>query len=253
MKQTTSKSIEGKVPSRTLSAKAPGFRPKQSSKRGSWGNFIYSASYEVVAPYISEQWSCFSGGGLMLEVLSSTTGAHFWGSFNFGAVSGFFKTYGPPPPPGVGSKSFTASFRWRGHEQGEGQMTFGEKHTGTLTFLEGGKRVKGVINGSFLGTGEAKFAGTAKANVIIPQKYLKEWKWEWRSINQRASNAAERGRWGGWSDEPLPENPAASDTTAGGGRGGSDEDGDADENADEDESRDEDEDGEGYDSDDISY
>jgi hypothetical protein len=190
----------------------------------------------------------------MLRVLSSTTRTHLWGSFNFGAVSGFFKTYGAPPPPGVGFKSFTASFRWRGHEQGEGQMTFGDHHTGTLTFLEGGKCVKGVINGSFLGTGDAKFAGTAKANVIIPQKYLKDWKWEWRSINQRTYNAAERGRWGkGWSDEPLPENPAASDTTAGGGRGGSDEDCDTDENVDEDDSEDENEAGEGYDSDEISY
>jgi hypothetical protein len=123
----------------------------------------------------------------------------------------------------------------------KGAMSFGDENIGHVTFLEGGKRIKGVIDGSFLETGKATFTGTAMPKATVAQKSSKKWKKEWRNINQRAYDAASSGRWGGWSEPPPPERPAASDTSAGEGRRGSDDDEDEGEG----------EDGEGCDSDDI--
>jgi hypothetical protein len=209
-----------------------------------WGRLFTSGFYKVTVPYITEEWSDFAiGHRIHLKVVVSSTGAHLWGSFDFGAISGVFKTYGGPPPDVASGSTvdFKIHFKWRGHEGGEGEMSFGDENIGHVTFLEGGKRIKGVIDGSFLETGKATFTGTAMPKATVAQKSSKKWKKEWRNINQRAYDAASSGRWGGWSEPPPPERPAASDTSAGEGRRGSDDDEDEGEG----------EDGEGCDSDDI--
>jgi hypothetical protein len=226
--QTARKSTGGKAPMAKASPK-----PKAAASRAksgpavSWKELVTSASYDVTASYLAEEWPDYAGpldDVFLLRLRPSSTGAHVWGSFDFGAVSGVLKTC-TPPPAGIDPESdapVTANFMWRGREQGEGEMTFGDDNTGTITFIEGGRRIKGVINGSFLEENAATFTGTAKQNIRIREKTVKEWKAEWRGINDAAYNAAGRARWGGWGGDVRPERPAASDTSEGGLDEGSD-------------------------------
>jgi hypothetical protein len=185
----------------------------------SWSELVPGSLFEVTVPYLEQEWPDYvSHDGFYLELCSSSTRSHLWGSFDFGMVSGVFRTDVPPPAgisPGSNA-SFTTSFKWRGSEQGEGQLIFGDGNTGTLTFSNGGSRIKGVISGSFLGKDQAKFTGTAGPSIGIRESSIKEWKAEWRGINQDAYNAANRARWGGWGGDSRPERPAASDTSGSG-------------------------------------
>ncbi|KAI5893733.1 uncharacterized protein SCHCODRAFT_02622611 [Schizophyllum commune H4-8] len=163
--------------------------------------------YDVSVPYLEEQWPDSFGyeRHALLKVRPSSTGAHLWGSFDFGPVTGFFKSYGAAPTS-VGSKS---ELRWRGRDEGSGEMQlFEEEQIGYVKFLADG-RIQGRIEGSFFG--KADFTGELKeANISV--KDVQEWKDEWRSMNESSYEAARVGRWGGWGGDPEPDKPDASDT-----------------------------------------
>ncbi|KAL1721774.1 hypothetical protein EV715DRAFT_271031 [Schizophyllum commune] len=177
--------------------------PAQSSS----GSFQLMGIYNVSVPFLEEQWPDHFGGGRrgLLKVRPSSTGAHLWGSFDFGPVTGVFKSYGAAPTS-TGSKS---EFRWRGSEEGEGEMQIDdEEQTGYIKFLANG-RVQGRIEGSFFE--KADFTGELK-EATINVKDVQKWKDEWRSMNESSYEAARAGRWGGWGGDPRPDKPDASDT-----------------------------------------
>jgi hypothetical protein len=190
---------------KTGGAKVPAKQPAQTSSSG----LMSSGTYSIVAPYLAEEWSCYAHeDGFRLTVHPSSTNAHLWGAFEFGVISGVFKTIAGPPSD-LGN---ITPFKWRGREEGEGEMTFGKENKGTITFLSNG-RVKGSIDGSFLGKGKATFAGTLVQGSLLSNEDVETWKQEWRGINPRSYEAANRGRWGGWVEEPSPERPSSSDTS----------------------------------------
>jgi hypothetical protein len=259
-KQYARKTTGSKAPRDWQVAKPPRQRTKQTARTGGkaprdrevsiprtisppsaarWDDYIHNGSFRVVSPYLAAEWPDYvpHDGNFKLRVRASSTGAHLWGSFEFGVVTGVFKTTAGPPSEvdPESDASFTARIKWRGYEQGEGQMTFGNNNTGSITFSGGRpRRVEGVLNGSFLSQGKATFAGTAVPNMVVMDKALKDWKVKWRSINDRAYNAASRGRWGGWVEEPRAESPAPSDTSGGFGDGSDHGDWDGDDESDED-------------------
>jgi len=142
---------------------------------------------------------------------SSGTQEHLWISFDFGIVSGVMR--GKAPPKIVNS---ACKFEWRGHEAGEGEMTFNDGNQGEVTFLGNGK-IQGKISGSFLGENVEFFGEKVPEPNVVWSKSVEQWKKTFRGINSHAYERANAARWGKWvSDEGCNEDPADSDTTVGG-------------------------------------
>jgi hypothetical protein len=222
-KQTARKTIGSKAPRNGRTRVHRTVKPPTPAR---WDNCVYNGSFRVVSPYFAKEWPDYvqDDRNFKLRVLASSTGAHLWGSFELGAITGLFKTSAGPPSevdPECDA-SFTVRFKWRGYvfEQGRRQMTSSSNNTGSITF-SGGRplRIEGVFDGSFFDPEEATFTGTAIPNMMVEKEELRYWKDEWRDINDEGYDAAR----GGWVKEPRAESPALSDTS-GGFVGGSDHD-----------------------------
>jgi hypothetical protein len=91
-----------------------------------------SGAYTIVAPQVSDGWGC--DGPLTLQLAPSSTGAHLWGSFDFGVFEGTLRSHSALP-----AANNTVKFHWRGRETGEGETTYGPENIAEFEFLEGGK------------------------------------------------------------------------------------------------------------------
>lgn len=139
---------------------------------------------------------------MKLKLCVSSTGAHLWGGFDFGVLSGIIRSVSAPT-------SSTLSLTWRGRE-GENEITYG--NTGTITFLGGGK-IRGHMEG---GLCNFDFVGTRveeSLRNVVWSKYVRGWKSEYRNMDARAHDREGIERWGKWGGEAVPERPAESDTT----------------------------------------
>ncbi|VDB97876.1 unnamed protein product [Peniophora sp. CBMAI 1063] len=192
------------------------------SGSGKLSDLEVRGEFAVKAPYLAEQWDDASGDLTLMLSPSRGTGKHLWGSFDFGIVKGIIRAGAPPTTVGA-----TVAFKWRGHEQGEGQMEFGEENKGTLTFLGNGK-IRGTMVGGFM----SEFVFSAiqdreSLRSVVWNMHVKEWKEEWRGINDRTYNAARVGRWGNWcAGGDYKERPAGSDTSDAGSASDAGEDDD---------------------------
>ncbi|KZV67839.1 hypothetical protein PENSPDRAFT_583353 [Peniophora sp. CONT] len=193
---------------------------KAKTSGGKLSDLDVKGEFAINAPYLAEQWDDASGELTLTLSPSRGTGKHLWGSFDFGIVKGIIR--GGLPPTTIGA---TVAFKWRGHEQGEGQMEFGDMNKGTLTFLGNGK-IRGTMVGGFMR--EFVFSGIQDTDTLRSTEWsmhVEEWKDEWRGINDRTYNAARVGRWGSWCEGgDYKERPADSDTSDAGSNGDEDED-----------------------------
>ncbi|KAL1709207.1 hypothetical protein EV121DRAFT_286854 [Schizophyllum commune] len=194
-KQTARKSTYSRPPRRPL------IKPTS-------GAFEPVGTYELSVPEIEEEWPQYGGDTPCLDVCPSSTGAHLWASFDFGVVSGVFKSFGAAPT----AANLKTDFRWRGREEGEGEMQLGQGLKGYIKFLDGGSRVQGCIEGSFLG--KAEFTGELVDDDVGVDP-VDEWKRRWRGINMSAYEVSSARRWGKWGGEAKPDKPDASDTSGG--------------------------------------
>lgn len=175
--------------------------------------------FEISAPYILEEWGHGTDEEAMSLRMSPSrgTGRHLWMAFDFGVVSGIMRGNAPPT-----HANMSCNFEWRGHESGEGQMTFSDKNIGSIVFLGGGK-IEGNISGSFLGKDVKFFGQRIKKPNVVWSKSVEQWKRKFRGINRRSYEVAGAARWGKWvSSDGCNEDPAASDTSFGGEEDGSD-------------------------------
>ena len=163
--------------------------------------------YVIDAPYLAEEWPDDASSGLNLTLSASRgTGRHLWGSFKFGVVTGIIRCGAPPDTVGE-----TVAFEWRGYEQGEGEMEYGPENTGTITFLANGK-ICGTMEGGFMTT--FTFSGVRVQESQVWVTHVKKWKDQWRGINERSYEAAQRRSWAKVKDMGYRERPAGSDTTS---------------------------------------
>jgi len=58
---------------------------------------------------------------------------------------------------------------------------------------------------------------------VVWVKSVKSWKRIWRSYNEGRMESEGQSRWGGWTQEPRPDDPEDSDTTGGTWRSADDE------------------------------
>ncbi|KAJ7461491.1 hypothetical protein FB451DRAFT_1371227 [Mycena latifolia] len=170
-----------------------------------------SGKFNVLAPFLTEQWEDDTRDPMWLKLCPSSTAAHLWGAFDFGVISGVLRSTAPLPTC-VGE---AAAFKWRGRESGTGESTFGADNVVRITFLGGGK-FRAQMDSEL---GNFDLAGTKLEGTKgkVAPKSVREWKTTWRGINPRAYERENRARWGGWGgDEDDGERPAGSDTTEGG-------------------------------------
>ncbi|KAL1738716.1 hypothetical protein HDZ31DRAFT_69698, partial [Schizophyllum fasciatum] len=145
-------------PPRTKNAtKKSGVPPKPAApppKAQANGPFQPIGVYKISAPYMEEQWPEYTqyGATYRLTVRPSSTGAHLWGTFDFGAMTGIIRSIAAAPT----AVGLTSKFLWRGAEGGEGEMQLGDDQKGYIKFLAGG-RIQGRIEGSFID--KAEFTG----------------------------------------------------------------------------------------------
>ncbi|KAJ4482600.1 hypothetical protein J3R30DRAFT_3286718 [Lentinula aciculospora] len=181
----------------------------------------FQGHFNVAVPFMSKQWNEFSSDEVFtLKMSHSTTFSHLWGKFEFGGISGIFRSVTSTLPhtfPG----GYRVDFLWRGEEFGEGQSSFGEDNKGYIVFLGDG-RIKG--NMQWMGTFD--FAGkhdTEKSRNVVWVKSIPHWKRVWRGYNWHNYEVANRARWGKWGGETRNEKAADSDTTTGSGNSRSDD------------------------------
>ncbi|KAJ7685548.1 hypothetical protein DFH06DRAFT_1029285, partial [Mycena polygramma] len=172
------------------------------------GSGELTGKFNVIAPFLTEQWEDATRDTMWLKLCPSSTNARLWGSFDFGVISGVIRSATLPAKVGD-----SVAFLWRGRDSGTGESTFGDDNVGTIKFLSGG--FKATMDWDL---GNFEFAGTKLASPKdkISPLSLREWKTTWRSINESAYGRENRARWGGWGgDDDDAEQPAGSDTTEG--------------------------------------
>ncbi|KAG5649673.1 hypothetical protein H0H81_002551, partial [Sphagnurus paluster] len=93
--------------------------------------------YNIMALFLRDEWPDDTEK-MSLKMSISRGKSHFWVWFHFGIVSGIMRSCSTPPTH-VGDK---VRFQWRGREEGEGEMTYDEENTASITFLGEG-RIRG--------------------------------------------------------------------------------------------------------------
>ncbi|KAG6917551.1 hypothetical protein DXG01_002018 [Tephrocybe rancida] len=148
--------------------------------------------YVIVAPYLRDNWSTTVQTSLKMS--ASPGQSHLWACFDFGIVSGIMRSYHAPPKK-VGD---TAEFHWKGGEQETSETYYGDENVASITFLGDG-RIRGRMFYQSAGTFEFIGKKVPKQNVVW-SRYVDSWKRQYREINSRSYEAANRARWGGWHD-----------------------------------------------------
>ena len=170
-----------------------------------------AGSYVIAAPAISDGWEC--SGPLTLNLASSSTTSHLWGSFDFGVFEGTLRSTSSVKPG-----TTDIGFSWRGRKTGEGESTCGDENVAKLTFLE---------NGTFKGTmhwdccGDFDLVGRQDKDVagrtVDLSDQVDTWKEEYWSLNDANYERERVGRWGGswrggYEDDEDEDRESNSDT-----------------------------------------
>lgn len=147
---------------------------------------LLNGRYEIDCPDL-EQWDMYDGYSFSL--ILTLEGNSLWGAYDFGMHSGILHL--PRRPYTASDERY--EFRWRGRENSEGEMSFGDDNVGWIEFLG-----NGVIGGMINCYGEAMFQGRrVSGDQTRSERDARSMKDEWNSYNQREYNRESRGRWGG--------------------------------------------------------
>lgn len=147
---------------------------------------LLNGHYDIECPTIEGEWPDWAADGLSLVLTLDTPG--MWGAYDFGMFSGIIHF---PNRPMVSSYE-PIPCQWRGRENSEGQMSFGDQCTGAITFLGGG-----MIQGWLSLYGRCEFVGSRRAGPGNAPRTAVSMREEWNEYNQGEYDAASRSRWGG--------------------------------------------------------
>ena len=147
---------------------------------------LLNGHYGIECPTIEDEWPNWAND-LSLTLTLDTPG--LWGAYDFGMFSGILHIENRP----YESSDVSVPCRWRGRENGEGQMSFGNQCTGAITFLGGGR-----IEGWLSLYGRCEFYGTRRAGPGTAPRTASSMRQEWNGYNEDEYEAANRRRWGWW-------------------------------------------------------
>lgn len=162
--------------------KAPAMKSEPSTKSAPKLGLI-NGYYEISCPYLASE---FSDDPSSFHLILALDTPRVWGAYDFGAFSGilhlaqrpFFPSQQPIP------------LEWRGRENGEGEMSFGDDCYGEITFLGNGQ-IRGSLNNLY---GEkCDFEGVKVEEGA--RRSAGSMRVEWDGYNDEAYEEERTGRW----------------------------------------------------------
>lgn len=147
---------------------------------------LINGYYGISCPYLASEFSDEHDPASFHLILALET-PRIWGAYDFGAFSGilhlaqrpFFPSLEPIP------------LEWRGRENGEGEMSFGDDCCGEITFLGNGQ-IRGSLNNLY---GErCEFEGV-KVEEGGARRSAGSMRAEWDGYNDEAYEEERTGRW----------------------------------------------------------
>ena len=145
-------------------------------------NGIYDLSCQtVVDEWDRTQWNTSS-----LTLTLTLDGTTVWGAYDLGMFSGILFL---PNRPWQASNSSLPCI-WRGRENGEGEMDFGDQCVGEISFLG-----NGVIEGWISVYGRCCFEGRRREEAGTAVRTARSMREEWEGYNEEAYEEERVGRW----------------------------------------------------------
>ncbi|KAL8756087.1 MAG: hypothetical protein Q9199_003186 [Rusavskia elegans] len=142
---------------------------------------LINGIYEMSCPTIEREWD-YDGFTLILTLDSPAV----WGEYDFGLFTGVLHI----PQRPFAASSDTLSFQWRGRENSEGEMSFGDNCVGGISFLGNG-HIAGWINLY----GECRFEGTRRDGPGTAIRSATSMQDEWDGYNEDEYERERVGRW----------------------------------------------------------
>jgi hypothetical protein len=120
------------------------------------------------------------------NLILTLEGDRLWGAYDFGSYSGILNMARP-----YGASLDKIPFKWRGRENGEGEMSFSDRNEGWVQFLGGG-RIEGMISCY----GYARFRGIRVSGAQMrSERTAVSMRQEWDGYNMHAYEYASVFRW----------------------------------------------------------
>jgi hypothetical protein len=141
---------------------------------------LINGIYSISCPEVTEQWG---RQGLNITICFDTQ--HVWCAYDFKMFSGIFLLNRRP----VRASNEQIPLRWRGRENGEGEMTIGDDNHGWISFPGGGR-----IEGSVEIMGDFDFEGY-KVERCRPTRSARSMRDEWESYSEEAYEFERVNRW----------------------------------------------------------
>ena len=145
---------------------------------------LINGYYEISCPKLQGSFSDTDDEFSLILCLDSPG---VWGAYDFDMFSGILHLEERPWEPSHEPISCT----WRGRENGENEISFGESCIGGITFLGDG-RIEGCLNLY----GECKFFGTRMPGPPSAPRSAASMKEEWSGYNEDAYEDEAYSRWG---------------------------------------------------------
>ena len=142
---------------------------------------LINGIYDISCSTVEGEWDCTD-----LTIILALDGTTIWGVYDLGMFSGILFL---PNRPWQASDE-TLPFTWRGRENGEGEMSFGDGCEGEVSFLGNG-RIEGWI-GVY---GRCAFEGVRRVEAVTNVRSARSMRDEWGGYNQVAYDEANRARW----------------------------------------------------------
>ncbi|KUM61124.1 hypothetical protein ACN42_g5998 [Penicillium freii] len=144
---------------------------------------LLNGTYKVRSPDIANQWDIVPEA---LTLSLRLNGREIWGEYKFEMFEGIL--WMPERP--MRSSFDRIPFKWRGRENGEGEMSFDDDQEGWIEFLGDGDIV-GMINCC----GDLHFRGQRIDSSVRTASDLRD---EWDGYNEEEYDRECRARWGRW-------------------------------------------------------
>lgn len=166
--------------------KEPKFKQEPTTSQDLPKLGLLNGYYDIECPTVESEWPDWANELSLVLTLDSPS---MWAAYDFGMFSGIIH---------IPERPYTSSHEpipchWRGTENGEGEMSFGEHCTGAITFLGGGR-----IEGWLSLYGRCEFYGTRRDGPGNAPRTAASMRQEWDGYNEEEYEAASRQRWGGW-------------------------------------------------------
>lgn len=142
---------------------------------------LINGIYDISCPTVESEWSCND-----LTVTLSLEGTTVWGAYDLGMFSGIL--FLPDRPWQTSNEPLP--FTWRGRENGEGEMSFGNNCKGEMYF-SGNGNISGWINVY----GQCCFTGTRRPEAGTAVRPARIMRAEWEGYDEQAYEEESRARW----------------------------------------------------------